>query len=191
MMEWVPVEALNDGFIAWGAHAFRLTEAKLDMTLQRVLNLLADCRTRIAGWSDGHVMTGLAGLHAFRKDILALGEEGSRYVDQWWDLLKIQTDVRSRFLEFIYFLECSEQSPVYSTANNALIEVFEECYNKWLALRNGLMKTVITGTYEWKRAAERLDKIILHEERCEAALRQYIERMSTQLEHKFLSYGQS
>ncbi|QUL52222.1 hypothetical protein KDC22_17270 [Paenibacillus tritici] len=191
IMEWVPIEAVNDGYIAGGAQAFRLTAPKLNMDMQNVLNLLTACQTHIAGWTDRSVATGIAGLQAFRKDMLALREEGVSYVEQWWDLLKIQTDVRDRFLEFIYFLDCSEQSPLYHTANNALIEVFEECFNKWLAFRNGLMKTVITGTYDWKRAIERLDKIILYEERCEVALRLYIEGMLAKLEHKFLSHGQS
>lgn len=167
------VGVLDAAFRAGGSTCYEFSGVEFEMNAGKLKELLEECRRNIDGRSPNE---GLQGLRRFREDILARQEGCLDYVNRWWDQLKDLLDLRDQFVEFVYFLACADDSPVKGVVEDRAVETFDRTVNKWLAFRNGLLKTAMNRTFDYKRVVERLDNIIASEEECARELDRLMER---------------
>ncbi|MGC5775189.1 hypothetical protein J4O75_22895 [Paenibacillus pabuli] len=170
---WEDFHLINEGFLHGGSVCFKLENFNFNLTEEKLVYLLRASYQSILGTSQKE---GVNGLKVWKKDIIKCGKESGDYVKIWWDSLKDIIDYRNQFVEYISFLSRSKDSIIIHQAQlEPLYNAFTKTVNKWISFRHGLMKSFINGTFNYEKTIERLDNIIIFEEKCASELQIILE----------------
>lgn len=170
---WENSYYINEGFLHGGSECFKLENFRFNLTEEKLVGILQANYQSILGTSQ---IEGVNGLKVWKQDIISCGHESSKYIEIWWDSLKDIIDYRNQFVEYISFIARSKDSIMTEKALfESLINTFSKTVNKWISFRHGLMKSFISDTYNYEKTIERLDKIILLEEKCASELQIILE----------------
>jgi hypothetical protein len=177
--DWYDFADIDKAFRARGRRAWQLSNPTIKSPFidkETIRLLLNECADRMRGTQTAAYTSGILGLRRFQTDLLLIQPETLLPAEQRFDLLRRVVDVRLLFLEFICYLEQSDEWN--EILPEGIITAVERCVAAWYSLRNYIVLSSLKHQYKAAKCARLVEKTI----ECEYACLQEVEFMLNQLD---------
>lgn len=173
--DWFPIDPTKKSYEVEGKYSFTLTEPSLRISEELLLQQFRSVCDKITGTDTGYVgyLSGQQALLTCQQDMRLLGKDLGLHLDKMFEMLKRVMNYRDGFLEFVLYAEQDQTSPVRNEIDPDLIVLVEETVNIWAVFRNYLIKAKLTGSTNFQKQIDWVDKIIEKEKEVYEKLTNY------------------